>query len=71
MCIFLVALFSNVLVSLRSVFCDVQNLKTLGVHAPDTPKLAPAVIVTRPDERGKQAGTLQSGISKGCDRPVL
>ena len=35
------------------------------------PQLAPAVIVTGPDERKEQAGTLHSGSSKGSDNPVL
>ena len=34
-------------------------------------QLAPAVILTRPDEGGEQAGTLHSGCLKGSDTPVL
>jgi len=57
----------------QSVLHGVQKLKTLRVHAPDQNplQLAPAVIVTRPDEIGKQAGTLHSGSSKGSDISVL
>jgi len=34
-------------------------------------QLAPAVIVTRPDERGEQSGTLYSDFSRFSDKPVL
>jgi len=44
----------------------------MGVHAPNTLKVAPVVIVcTRLDERGEQAGTLRSGFSKSTNKPVL
>jgi len=44
----------------------------MRVHAPNTLKVAPVAIVsTRLDERGEQAGTLRSGFSKGTNKPVL
>jgi len=33
-------------------------------------QLAPAVIVSRHEERGEQAGALHSGSSKGSDKRV-
>jgi len=42
------------------------------VKDPTSPlQLAPAVIVTRPDERGAQAGTLLSGSSEGSGKRVV
>ena len=65
--VFLFYVFWNPPVSLY----DILKLEAFGVHDQSPLQFPQAVIVTRPDERGEQACTLNSGSWKGSDKPVV